>query len=175
MDRMRIRDDAWLLRIARVIVDELHIQSEGTRLRIRRPRKVWRTNSEGWHVRLGMSPNTKPDAGHREVYPQHEDRKHVQSHLSRERSRLLALRCKERDNYCCQVCDMSFNQAYGRIGHNFAEAHHKQPLGELPDKVRTPLEDLITVCANCHRMLHRMDGTANDIAKLRAIVRKHRK
>ena len=35
--------------------------------------------------------------------------------------------------------------------------------------------DLVTVCGNCHRMLHRMDGKPDDIAKLKAIIRKNRK
>jgi hypothetical protein len=33
---------------------------------------------------------------------------------------------------------------------------------------------LITVCANCHRMLHRMNGVPTDIPKLRRMVNKQR-
>jgi len=71
---------------------------------------------------------------------------------------------------------MDFATVYGKaLGGAFAEAHHKKPLGTLNAKVKTRLEDLITVCANCHRMLHRMEGKAGDITKLTSIVRKQRR
>ena len=64
---------------------------------------------------------------------------------------------------------------YGeKLGASYAEAHHKLALGKCPDQQATCIEDLITVCANCHRMLHRMDGLAGDIKKLTNIVKKHR-
>ena len=51
----------------------------------------------------------------------------------------------------------------------------KTPLGLQPAKVMTHPMDLVTVCGNCHRMLHRMDGKPDDIAKLKVIIRKNRK
>jgi 5-methylcytosine-specific restriction endonuclease McrA len=111
----------------------------------------------------------------REVYPQYENRKRVVSHLQRERSRLLATERKIRDHHECQVCGMRFEDVYGKsLGRDYAEAHHVVPLSQLKGIVRTRIDDLRTVCANCHRMLHRMKGTRDDIAKLRAIVQKHR-
>ena len=110
-----------------------------------------------------------------EVYPRWEDRKQVSSHLRRERSRFLAERCKQRDGYRCKVCNETFVSLYGELGEGFAEAHHLTPLEHLEDKVKTRLEDLVTVCANCHRMLHRMDGEEGDLAKLRRIVLKMEK
>lgn len=117
----------------------------------------------------GEPPSTPP-----EVYPRYENRKVVKSHLGRERSGYLATQCKIRDGYKCQVCGMRFVDVYGNeIGTNFAEAHHLKPLGTQPAKVKTHIEDLVTVCANCHRMLHQMDGKPDDLKRLRAIVRKH--
>lgn len=111
----------------------------------------------------------------REVYPQCENRKRVVSHILRERSHLLATERKILDNYECQVCGISFEDVYGKkLGHAFAEAHHIVPLSQLRGNVRTRIEDLRTVCANCHRMLHRMDGKSGDVVKLRTIVRKNR-
>jgi 5-methylcytosine-specific restriction endonuclease McrA len=119
-------------------------------------------------------PHAKADDEQRDVYPRLENRRWVASHLKRERSTLLAAECKIRDGYQCQVCSLRFAAAYGRLGHEFAEAHHIIPLGKLRDGVKTRLEDLVTVCANCHRMLHRMEGSTGDIRKLKTIVRKHR-
>lgn len=110
-----------------------------------------------------------------DVYPHCENRKWVASHLRRERSRLLAAQRKQNDAYQCCICDLIFSERYGKeLGTNFAEAHHITPLGKLADNVRTELNDLVTVCANCHRMLHRMKGKSSDIRTLRGIVQKHR-
>jgi 5-methylcytosine-specific restriction endonuclease McrA len=119
-------------------------------------------------------PHATAEDEQREVYPRFENRKRVASHLYRERSKLLAAECKIRDNYECQVCRLRFEEFYGKLGMEFAEAHHRVPLGQLRHQVRTRITDLVTVCANCHRMLHHMDGKSNDIGKLRTIVRNHR-
>ena len=120
----------------------------------------------------GTLPRTKTTDEEHDVYPQYENRKHVASHLKRERSRYLATECKIRDNYRCQVCEFSFENVYGKLGSGFAEAHHVVPLGQLRDKVKTRVEDLITVCGNCHRMLHRMPGKRDDATKLKRAIRK---
>lgn len=119
-------------------------------------------------------PKAATDDATRDIYPQIENRKSVVSHLRRERSKLLAAQCKLRDNYHCRVCGLSFEQIYGKLGHGFAEAHHRVPLGKLRDNVRTNPRDLATVCANCHRMLHRMSGEWDDVPKLRVTVRRNR-
>lgn len=121
------------------------------------------------------SPLAAPEDEHSDVFPQCENRKHVASHLQRERSRLLSTERKIQDDYKCQVCGMRFEDVYGKVvGQGYAEAHHLVPLSQLRGGVRTRLEDLRTVCANCHRMLHRMDGKRTDIARLTAIIRRHR-
>lgn len=120
-------------------------------------------------------PFAKLEAEQRAIYPQQENRKRVVAHLQRERSRLLANDRKVKDNYTCQVCDMRFEDVYGKnLGENFAEAHHVIPLSQLKGEVKTSIDDLRTVCANCHRMLHRMEGKREDIATLRKIVKRNR-
>ena len=120
-------------------------------------------------------PSASLDTDGHIVYPQAENRKQVTSHLQRERSRLLATERKIRDKYTCQVCGIRFEDIYGKeLGAGYAEAHHLVPLGYLKGDITTNIEDLRTVCANCHRMLHRMSGKRKDIEKLRAIVKRHR-
>ena len=120
-------------------------------------------------------PSAKGYDSQDEIYPRYEIRKLVNAHLRRERNGFLAAQCKRRDGYQCQVCRLMFTTKYGPLGEGFAEAHHKKSLGSLSDTVRTKLEDLITVCANCHRMLHRMEGRSGDIKRLQALVTQHRK
>lgn len=121
-----------------------------------------------------MPEARNPTTGDEEVYPRIENRLLVRSHLVRERSRYLAAQCKERDSYLCQICGFDFETFYGALGSQFAEAHHKKALASLKGKATTDLKDLITVCANCHRMLHRMDGGPADVLKLRTKMRLQR-
>lgn len=39
----------------------------------------------------------------------------------------------------------------------FIEGHHKSPLFESDDPVKTTANDIALVCSNCHRMLHKGD------------------
>ena len=116
------------------------------------------------------APATKNDYDHEDAYAQCDNRQVVRQHLAREQSRPLAEQCKRRDNYRCQVCEMTFREAYGDIGKGFAEAHHIITLTRLANTVESSLSDLVTVCSNCHRMLHRLDGGEEDMAKLRRML-----
>lgn len=107
----------------------------------------------------------------RDVYPGHENRKRVRSHLVRERRPHLATHCKQRDNHECQVCGFHFETMYGPLGRDFAEAHHLVPLATLNRQIETRVEDLVTVCANCHRMLHRLNGERQDVHHLRQVIK----
>lgn len=95
-----------------------------------------------------------------------ENRQIVAWHLRRERDPELARRRKEHDGYRCQICKLKFEEVYGDIGHGFVEAHHRIPLSKLKGEVDNRIEDLLTVCANCHRMLHRLAGEERDIDDL---------
>ncbi len=71
-----------------------------------------------------------------------------------ERKSKAALARKIADNFTCKICGFSFATAYPGIGDGFAEAHHKVPLaGSIKERDISP-KNLVTVCANCHRMLH---------------------
>jgi len=120
-------------------------------------------------------PNSRTQGEDRNDYSKTENRKLVASHVRRERSGYLAAECKIRDGYSCQVCRKNFEDVYGEIGVGFAEAHHIVALSKLRGPVKTRLVDLITVCADCHRMLHRMTGVPNDIKKLKTIIRRNKK
>lgn len=122
-----------------------------------------------------VQPGSKERDINREIYPQIENRKVVISHQHRERSGYLATERKNFDDYQCQVCGMRFENIYGALGKGYAEAHHIVPLNKLKGEVKTTLDDLRTVCANCHRMLHRMQGNRGDVARLRTILTRQRR
>lgn len=56
----------------------------------------------------------------------------------------------------CKACGMDFAGTYGSIGRNFIEVHHITPLSEPKQEVEIDAQhDLVCLCANCHRMIHR--------------------
>jgi hypothetical protein len=104
-------------------------------------------------------------------YGTYENRKIVTLHTKIERSKKLADIAKTRDGFTCQICQFNFAEIYGELGRGFAEAHHITPLSKLKSNIKTQVKDLITVCANCHRILHKMSGDPNDIKKLKYLFR----
>jgi hypothetical protein len=81
-------------------------------------------------------------------------------HRSLERDPSLSRRAKEhrvreKGRLTCDVCDFDFSATYGTLGDGFIEAHHINPVSSLDGVTTTKLSDLLLVCSNCHRMLHR--------------------
>jgi predicted HNH restriction endonuclease len=50
-------------------------------------------------------------------------------------------------------------------------------LGVHARLINVTLDDLVTVCPNCHTMLHHMSGSRSDVTRLRRIIngRHHRR
>jgi 5-methylcytosine-specific restriction protein A len=82
---------------------------------------------------------------------------------ARERRSLIRERCPEAREDClklfgydCSVCGMNFEERYGVIGKQFIEVHHIDPVAsKIGEYQIVPKKDLIPVCPNCHRMIHR--------------------
>lgn len=55
----------------------------------------------------------------------------------------------------CEVCAFDFARAYGDLGDGYIEVHHITPL-HVSGVRETKLDDLACLCANCHRMCHRV-------------------
>jgi hypothetical protein len=68
----------------------------------------------------------------------------------------------------CEVCDLDFSARYGERGKNYIEAHHIIPISRLTAMTVLTIADLAMVCANCHRMLHRLPWIS--IKKLRSLL-----
>lgn len=70
----------------------------------------------------------------------------------------------------CQVCDLSFAEMYGEIGEGFIEVHHIKPISEGPREVN-PETDMICLCSNCHRMIHRKRDQVITVEELIRMIR----
>ncbi len=75
----------------------------------------------------------------------------------------------------CAACGFDFERKYGRLGERFIEIHHIKKLrnGEEFSIVNTsPENDLIPLCSNCHRMVHRKRNVVLSITELKETIRK---
>lgn len=84
-----------------------------------------------------------------------EGAKHIAQHVIYERNphnRKEAIRIH---GHKCKICGFDFNEVYGEeLADGYIEVHHIRQLAQ-GEQVVNPAKDLLPVCANCHRMLHR--------------------
>ncbi|MCH1960058.1 HNH endonuclease [Romboutsia hominis] len=73
----------------------------------------------------------------------------------------------------CLICGFDFKEIYGDRGEGFIEIHHIIPLSELNEETEiNPKKDLIPVCSNCHRMIHRERNNILSIDEMKSILNK---
>ncbi len=84
---------------------------------------------------------------------------------SRNRARAILLHGNR-----CLACGFSFDAVYThKHAKGFIEVHHRRPLSEGPRAI-DPAEDLIPLCSNCHRMVHRRGDDWLDLEELRRLM-----
>ena len=72
----------------------------------------------------------------------------------------------------CMACGFDFEEVYGEIGKNFIEVHHVKPLYSKDEEVEVdPKTDLICLCPNCHRMVHRYKDKVLSLSELKEILK----
>ena len=80
-------------------------------------------------------------------------------HIIRERNSTLVKKIKkiaeENNSLFCSICEFDFYKKYGDLGKGYIECHHVVPVSDYTKNRKTKIKDLILVCSNCHRMLHR--------------------
>lgn len=71
----------------------------------------------------------------------------------------------------CMVCDFDFEEVYGELGKDFIEVHHTKPLSSLEQEITiNPEEDLVCLCSNCHRMIHRRRDKILSVKELKEVM-----
>ena len=89
-----------------------------------------------------------------------------------ERNQEARKKCIAEHGYICKVCGMDFEKTYGEIGRGFIHVHHIVPISTIGEEYKlNPVKDLVTVCPNCHAMLHRgIDGKVLTVEELKTII-----
>jgi hypothetical protein len=114
------------------------------------------------------------DFTHESGFEAVEGARRLRKHYARERCRTLITKklndfaSRNGGRVFCEVCGFDFRQHYpASLGDGFIEVHHLSPLFERDEPLRTSLADLLLVCSNCHRMIHRTRDADGNLATLR--------
>ena len=74
------------------------------------------------------------------------------------------------------ACGFDFEKTYGERGKDYIEVHHVVPLASRDAEVRIdPAKDLIVVCSNCHRMIHRKKNQVLSLEELKRIIAENKR
>ena len=105
-----------------------------------------------------------------EVYKIHKEGNKIQFYATRyERNSALRSEAIRIHGTDCMICGFSFEDKYGDIGKNFIEVHHIYPVS-AGKRECNPETDLVCVCSNCHRMIHRKRDKVIPVDEMRRIV-----
>lgn len=58
----------------------------------------------------------------------------------------------------CVACEIDFGEKYGPLGEGYIEIHHLNPLADRTEMLTgstTKIDEVVPLCSNCHRMVHR--------------------
>lgn len=80
------------------------------------------------------------------------------------RNQELIIARKEKDNFTCQACGFYYNN-------KIVECHHLIPLSDS-EVIYNSIEDLITLCPNCHALAHSFLYTNNEYQKKEVLLKK---
>ena len=74
------------------------------------------------------------------------------------------------------ACGFDFEKVYGERGKDYIEVHHVVPLASRDAETEIdPEKNLIVVCANCHRMIHRKKNQVLSLEELKQIISENKK
>lgn len=139
--------------------DEVFLTITDDGIKIRPSSRIEASNSEESRIENKVA---KLEEGHRRSAE-------VEMRSRNAKARLAAL---DR-GYRCQICGFDFERTYGELGSGYAEVHHLKMISRAKEVRRVdPEKDLLVVCSNCHRMLHRDAKTLLSWKRLKSVVEK---
>lgn len=73
-----------------------------------------------------------------------------------ERNRYARSACIAHHGARCKCCGLALSEIYGDIALDMIEVHHLKPIAEIgKDYQVDPINDLVPLCPNCHRVIHK--------------------
>ncbi|MBJ9976790.1 HNH endonuclease [Pseudomonas sp. S75] len=90
-----------------------------------------------------------------------------------ERQKDLRLKAIAIHGLSCTACGFDFERVYGEYAKGFIHVHHIVPISSYgEDKAVDPETDLVTLCANCHAVVHRKREETLSIDQLKAMLKR---
>ncbi len=81
---------------------------------------------------------------------------------------------KKHNKIYCEACNFNFEEFYGLAGKGFIEIHHLKPIfayeDNLEQSIMDALKNVVPVCSNCHRIIHRKKAIILSIEKLKDMI-----
>ena len=72
----------------------------------------------------------------------------------------------------CSICGIDFGKEFGEEFSGVIEVHHLEPLSlSKGEREIDPIKDLVPLCPNCHKMVHRKAGKPYTLEQIRALRR----
>jgi hypothetical protein len=89
--------------------------------------------------------------------------------FSRERDPKLVQMAIKIHGLHCFVCNFNFEEYYGDWGKGYIEVHHLKQISDYDEEGEEtdPATDLVPLCSNCHRMIHRKKKMMLSLDELR--------
>jgi len=104
--------------------------------------------------------------------PDHEGRKRLVVHITYERSPRNRAKAIEIHGTACMCCGFDFDRFYGsELAKSYIEIHHTRSITQIDGPV-DPRTDLVPLCSNCHRMVHRKRGEILSVDELRKTIQR---
>jgi predicted HNH restriction endonuclease len=75
----------------------------------------------------------------------------------------------------CEACCFDFEEFYGDFGKGFIEIHHQKPVFmfeeiELEQTIDRALNNVLPVCPNCHRMIHKKRDVPLNLSEIKSKI-----
>ncbi len=100
-----------------------------------------------------------------------EGKPYVQYGIKYERNQALRNEAIKIHGTTCKVCGFDFKAKYSDLGEGFIEIHHLKPMFSIKREIKVnPQKDLVPLCSNCHKMIHRNTKKPLTIKELTKIV-----
>src|SRR5438874_468189 len=75
----------------------------------------------------------------------------------------------------CNFCSFDFSAVYGEWGRGYIEIHHQKPIFQYEEQdtakfLEQALQNVVPLCSNCHRMIHREKNAPMPVEELRHLI-----
>jgi len=90
--------------------------------------------------------------------------------LRRTRNRSLRDQCVSASGGVCAACSADYGALVPGGWHSVLQAHHRQPLANIPNETVTTVRDLTALCPTCHVLVHLRRPTPLGVPALRRMI-----